>query len=71
VFSLGGILVFAATGTGPFGSGPVEAMLYRLVRLEPALDEVDQQPRGNGTESAELGWHMRKEVLALQDLEPV
>ncbi|MFC5750140.1 protein kinase domain-containing protein [Actinomadura rugatobispora] len=40
VFSLGGVLVFAATGKGPFGSGPADALLYRVVRSEPVLDGV-------------------------------
>ncbi|MFC5749024.1 protein kinase domain-containing protein [Actinomadura rugatobispora] len=40
VFSLGGVLVFAATGTGPFGSGPADAVLYRVARQEPLLDAV-------------------------------
>ncbi|MEV7652574.1 bifunctional serine/threonine-protein kinase/ABC transporter substrate-binding protein [Streptomyces anulatus] len=31
VFSLGCVLVYAATGGRPFGSGPVEAMLFRTV----------------------------------------
>ncbi|MEO3828475.1 PQQ-binding-like beta-propeller repeat protein [Actinomadura sp. B10D3] len=40
VFSLGGLLVFAATGRGPFGGGPADALLYRVVRSEPSLDGV-------------------------------
>jgi outer membrane protein assembly factor BamB len=40
VFSLGCVIVFAATGRGPFGSGPQASMLYRVVHAEPALDEV-------------------------------
>ncbi|WP_425508639.1 bifunctional serine/threonine-protein kinase/ABC transporter substrate-binding protein [Streptomyces genisteinicus] len=40
VFSLGCVLVHAATGQRPFGSGPVEAMLFRTVHDEPALDGV-------------------------------
>jgi hypothetical protein len=35
VFSLGAVLTFAATGEGPFGAGPVHAMIYRVVH-EPA-----------------------------------
>ncbi len=31
VFSLGCVLVYAATGGRPFGTGPVEAMLFRTV----------------------------------------
>ncbi|WP_406404676.1 serine/threonine-protein kinase [Streptomyces sp. NBC_00879] len=38
VFSLGGVLAFAATGDGPFGGG--QGLLYRVVHEEPALDAV-------------------------------
>ncbi len=43
VFSLGSVLVFAATGTGPFGttSNPV-AMLVRISRDEPDLSGVPE-----------------------------
>ncbi len=40
VFSLGGLIVFASTGTGPFGDGPVLSLLYRVVHAEPVLDAV-------------------------------
>jgi serine/threonine protein kinase len=40
VFSLGCVIVFAATGRGPFGGGPQASMLYRVVHAEPALGEV-------------------------------
>ena len=40
VFSLGAVLVFAATGIGPFGSGPTDALLYRVVNEEPDLTQV-------------------------------
>jgi len=40
VFSLGAVLVFAATGTGPFGDGPTSALLYRVVHAEPDLSRV-------------------------------
>jgi len=38
VFSLGGVLAFAATGAGPFGEGSLAALVYRVVHGEPALD---------------------------------
>ncbi|MFE2931866.1 bifunctional serine/threonine-protein kinase/ABC transporter substrate-binding protein [Streptomyces sp. NPDC059278] len=41
VFSLGCLLAYAATGRPPFGSGAVEALLYRTVHDEPDLDGVD------------------------------
>jgi len=40
VFSLGAVLVFAATGNGPFGSGSAPALLYRVVHSEPRLDDL-------------------------------
>ncbi|MFF0227858.1 ABC transporter substrate-binding protein [Streptomyces sp. NPDC004629] len=43
VFSLGCVLAYAATGRPPFGSGPVDALLYRTVHDEPDLDGLDRQ----------------------------
>jgi eukaryotic-like serine/threonine-protein kinase len=40
VFSLGAVLTFAATGEGPFGVGPVHAMIYRVVHEPPDLTRV-------------------------------
>ena len=40
VFSLGGVLAFAATGTPPFGDGTAAEVLYRVVHAAPALDGV-------------------------------
>ncbi|MCM2421103.1 serine/threonine-protein kinase [Streptomyces sp. RKAG293] len=40
VFSLGSVLVFAATGRAPFGTGTVPALLYRVVHDEPDLGGV-------------------------------
>lgn len=40
IFSLGAVLAFAATGTNPFGSGPSEALAYRVVHEEPDLTGV-------------------------------
>ncbi|WP_051732017.1 serine/threonine-protein kinase [Kitasatospora phosalacinea] len=37
VFSLGLVLAFAATGRSPFGTGPAEAIVYRVVHDEPDL----------------------------------
>ncbi len=45
VFSLGGVLYFAATGTSPFGIGHPAAMLYRIVHTEPDLDPLPPQLR--------------------------
>ena len=35
VFSLGAVLVYAATGEGPFGDGPTQALIYRVVHEPP------------------------------------
>lgn len=40
VFALGAVLVYAATGTPPFGSGRTEAVLSRVLHAPPALDGV-------------------------------
>ncbi|MER7015607.1 protein kinase [Saccharopolyspora sp. NPDC000359] len=44
VFALGSLLVFAATGRGPFGAGQSQAILYRVVHEEPDLSGLDQLP---------------------------
>ncbi|WP_405676242.1 serine/threonine-protein kinase [Streptomyces sp. NBC_01511] len=38
VFSLGCVLVFAATGRGPFGTGGAAEILYRAIHQPPQLD---------------------------------
>jgi serine/threonine protein kinase len=40
VFALGALLVFAATGEGPFGSGSAQALLYRTQFEDPRLDDL-------------------------------
>ena len=40
VFSLGAVLVFAATGQGPFGPGAPTALMYRVVHGTPRLDQL-------------------------------
>jgi eukaryotic-like serine/threonine-protein kinase len=40
VFSLGGVLTFAATGSAPFGDDNPLAMMYRVVHNEPALGDL-------------------------------
>lgn len=37
VFSMGSVLAFAATGRSPFGTGRIEAVLYRIVHDDPDL----------------------------------
>ena len=45
VFSLGAVLAYAATGTGPFGTGPVDALYFRVVYEEPELHELPVELR--------------------------
>lgn len=45
VFSLAAVLVFAATGTGPFGNDNTAAMLYRVVHSEPDLTDIAESLR--------------------------
>ncbi|WP_433621713.1 protein kinase domain-containing protein [Nocardia sp. CA-120079] len=45
VFALGGVLVYAATGQGPFGAGETVQMLYRVVYEEPRLTAVPDRLR--------------------------
>jgi serine/threonine protein kinase len=40
IFNLGAVLVFAATGEGPFGTGTTAALLYRVAHGTPNLDRV-------------------------------
>jgi outer membrane protein assembly factor BamB len=40
IFSLGAVLAFAATGEGPFGSGPSDALLYRVIHNPASLDRL-------------------------------
>ncbi|HSA53842.1 MAG TPA: serine/threonine-protein kinase, partial [Yinghuangia sp.] len=42
IFSLGAVLVFAATGHRPFGGGSVHALLFRVVSQEPELTGVPE-----------------------------
>lgn len=41
VFSWASVVVYAATGRSPFGDGPSDAVLYRIVHEHPTLDGVD------------------------------
>ncbi|MEV4083254.1 protein kinase [Nonomuraea fuscirosea] len=40
VFSLGCVLAFASTGRSPFGTGPVHAVVFRVVHADPDLRGV-------------------------------
>jgi serine/threonine protein kinase len=45
VFSLGAVLTYAATGDGPFGDGPDQALMYRVVHEAPDLSRVPDKLR--------------------------
>jgi eukaryotic-like serine/threonine-protein kinase len=45
IFALGAVLTFAATAQGPFGEGRTEALAYRVVHTDPALDGVPHPVR--------------------------
>lgn len=45
VFSLGAVLTYAAGGTGPFGTGSLQGLLFRIVHEEPVLDGVPEALR--------------------------
>jgi serine/threonine protein kinase len=45
VFALGAVLVYAATGAGPFGSGEVPGLLYRAMHTDPDLAGVPDELR--------------------------
>ncbi len=45
VFALGCVVTYAATGTGPFGTGTAAAILYRVVHSEPDLGRVPPRLR--------------------------
>ncbi|MEU3460607.1 protein kinase [Streptomyces sp. NPDC006733] len=40
IFALGAVLVFAATGRSPFGTGATPALLYRVVNDEVGVDDL-------------------------------
>jgi hypothetical protein len=45
IFSLAGVLVYAARGEGPFGIGDTAALLYRVVHGKPNIDQVPDNLR--------------------------
>ena len=45
VFSLGAVLAYAASGDGPFGTGPAVALAFRVVHAAPDLSGVPEQLR--------------------------
>jgi serine/threonine protein kinase len=47
VFALGSLLVYALTGTPPFGEGQPTAVLYRIVHEQPKLGSLDTLTAGD------------------------
>jgi protein kinase-like protein len=45
VFALGCVIAYAASGTGPFGTGTAAAVMYRVVHAEPVLTGVPPRLR--------------------------
>ncbi|MEW2051306.1 serine/threonine-protein kinase [Streptomyces sp. NPDC005476] len=45
VFALGAVLAFTASGTGPFGVGSAQGLMYRIVHERPDLDAVPEALR--------------------------
>ncbi|MGW7248094.1 protein kinase domain-containing protein [Streptomyces decoyicus] len=45
VFALGGVIVYAATGGGPYGNADPQVLMYRTVHEEPRLDELPDSLR--------------------------
>jgi hypothetical protein len=45
IFSLAGVLIYAARGEGPFGIGDTAALLYRVVHGKPNIDQVPDNLR--------------------------
>ncbi len=46
IFAWGGTIAYAATGRAPFGTGPLPAVVYRVVHDEPDLTGLDDPLRG-------------------------
>ncbi|MER7753706.1 protein kinase [Kitasatospora sp. NPDC097643] len=46
VYSLGAVLVYAATGRGPFGEAEAAVLLHRTTRADPELGAVPDELRG-------------------------
>ncbi|MEU9116445.1 PQQ-binding-like beta-propeller repeat protein [Streptomyces sp. NPDC048483] len=74
VFSLGCVLVFAATGRGPFGAGSTAEILYRAVHAPPQLAGVPDALRHLGAACLDKDPARRPPVsavlAALGDAEP-
>lgn len=74
VFSLGCVLAFAATGRPPFGTGSLDALLYRTVHDTPDLDGVPAELAGMVEDCLEKQPELRPTAAelaqSLRDVEP-
>ncbi|MEV8409759.1 serine/threonine-protein kinase, partial [Streptomyces niveus] len=66
VFSLASVLCYAATGEGPFGTGPVAAVLYRVSQAEAQLDAVPVELRELIEDCLRPDPSARPDVIALE-----
>ncbi|MFD4113270.1 protein kinase [Streptomyces niveus] len=66
VFSLASVLCYAATGEGPFGTGPVAAVLYRVSQAEAQLDAVPDELRELIEDCLRPDPSARPDVIALE-----
>ena len=75
LFSLGGVLVFAASRQGPFGRGPLSVMMHRVVHEEPLIpplpDDVGGVVRGCLQRRPELRPTPGDVLKALSPVHPV
>ena len=72
VFSLGAVLVLAATGVGPFGEGTPMVLLRRILTTEPNLGALVEPVRGVVAECVRLDVAQRPTAAQLVErLEPV
>ena len=68
VFSLGAVLVYAATGEGPFGHGSPAYVLWRLLEEPPRLDRVPEVLRPVIEPTLAKDPHSRPTVAHLREM---
>ncbi|SFD16914.1 protein kinase domain-containing protein [Streptomyces aidingensis] len=66
IFCLGAVLCFAATGRGPFGDGPLAAVLYRIAAGEQDLSAVPGELRGTVADCLHRDPSARPDAAALE-----
>jgi cold shock CspA family protein len=68
IFSWGGVLVYGATGAGPYGEGPPMALMFRIIEQKPNLDGVPEHLRPVVREAMARNPLKRPTALQLLDL---